>query len=90
MTQLIRTPSRKIERISGFNPPYLNTQCGKHKYDYTTPDGRWRVEKGCTGGWEVTDTAGEYICMSCFGARHAVIVPTLTAAKAFLAEWAAV
>jgi len=61
------------------------------RYDYTTPDGRWYVEKnrGCGGGWTVIDTTGRYVCTSCFynDERHTTIARTLVAAKAFISEW---
>ena len=72
----------------------------KYKYAYETPDGRWRIEwnyGACGGGWRVDDTRGEYFCGSCRDHKerngwgfdgHAAIMPTLTAAKAFVSEWA--
>jgi hypothetical protein len=45
MIELIRAPSRQIDRMRQINSPYLNTQIGRYEYDYTTPDGRWRIEK---------------------------------------------
>ena len=92
MTELIRTPSRQIDRMREINSPYLHTQIGRYKYDYTTPDGRWRIEKywGCAGGWAVIDTTGHFFCTSCANGRgHATIVRTLDAAQAFIAEWSA-
>jgi hypothetical protein len=87
MIELTRTLSQ--QRAEAL-PEWRDTM---RKYDYVTPDGRWYIQqnRGCGGGWSVTDTTGEYTCGSC--ARnpdgHATIVRTLAAAKAFISEWSA-
>lgn len=85
MIDLIRVPSKRLAQA---RPEYRATM---NKYDYTTPDGRWYVQKdgGCGGGWSVIDTTGEYVCTSCRRNPdgHAASERTLSAAKAFILEW---
>jgi hypothetical protein len=72
----------------------LTSEEEKYQHAYRTPDGRWLIQRAygaCGGGWHVIDTSGRYVCTSCRSNRdgHATIVRTLTAAKAFVAEWSA-
>lgn len=87
MTVLIRQPSRKRAEVS---PDYVGMLS---RYDYLSADGRWHVEQstGCGRGWTVTDLTGQYVCQTCARNpdRHATIVPTLKAARAFIVEWSA-
>jgi hypothetical protein len=93
MTELIRVPSRRhqqqVQRCLD-DPAYVPYRVGR--FDYMTPDGRWRLEQynGCGGGWSVIDTTGRYVCKSCgVPDGHTTTVRTLTAALAFISEWAA-
>ena len=83
--ELCRVPSRQYAQARPEYRPTVN------RYDYTTPDGRWYVEKnrGCGGGWAVIDTTGRYVCTGCFynDDGHTAIVRTLSAARAFVCEW---
>jgi hypothetical protein len=91
--ELVRVPSKKhqaqVQRQLE-DPSYVPYRFGK--YDYRTADGRWYIEQygGCGGGWAVIDTTGEYVCASCRynSDGHATIRRTLSAAKAFIVEWA--
>ena len=102
MIELTRVPSRQYQQAQHRRDDLgwaVHLESFR-KYDYTTPDGRWRVQqnRGCGGGWSIIDTKHEYICGSCATLAelngssdfdgHATTVRTLAAAKAFLAEWA--
>jgi hypothetical protein len=93
MIELIRVPSRQYAEAQGRidDPDWIVYLDSLGKYDYTTPDGRWRIEQygGCGGGWSVIDTTGKYLCGSCPRSDgHATTVRTLSAARAFISEWA--
>jgi hypothetical protein len=97
IVELIRTPSRRRATAR-------HVSSSMRKYDYVSADGRWLIQQygGCGGGWEVIDTTGEWVCTTCAWAwdlhdghghapvvRHATVVRTLSAAKAFITEWSA-
>ena len=89
---LIRVPSKRRESY-GSDRIYPGTP----KYDYVTPDGRWRVESRyghCGYGhdgprWAVIDTSGEYVCAACRynDEQHAELVATLDVAREVIAEY---
>jgi hypothetical protein len=80
MIELVRIPSSRYEKA---RPEYRATM---NKYDYTSMDGRWLVQKysgcGCDGtrGWTVIYLPDPNVCF---------VRPTLADAKATIAEWAA-
>src|SRR5271166_5903464 len=69
MIELTRVPSRQYQQAQHRRDDLgwaVHLESFR-KYDYTTPDGRWRVQqnRGCGGGWSIIDTKHEYICGSC-------------------------
>jgi hypothetical protein len=88
---LIRIPAptlQKRQRSDGWE----SSEERKYKHAYQTADGRWLIERAygaCGGGWNVFDTTGEHVGASWYGLTpHLQTLPTLSAAKAFVSEWA--